>query len=153
IFGGTAPEGASAMKLLVPVDGSEPALRAVMQAIAIAKGAKRSEILLATVQNPMGPEWGEVGMIDPRMVEEAVQRSGERALHQAIARVKAAKLSFRCKIESGPIARTLARIAHQEKVDQIVMGTRGLGGVRGLLLGSVTTQLVHLAAVPVTLVK
>jgi nucleotide-binding universal stress UspA family protein len=33
------------------------------------------------------------------------------------------------------------------------MGTRGLGGVRGLLLGSVTTQLLHLADVPVTLVK
>ncbi|MBV8321628.1 MAG: universal stress protein, partial [Hyphomicrobiales bacterium] len=33
------------------------------------------------------------------------------------------------------------------------MGTRGLGGVRGLLLGSVATQLLHLVDVPVTLVK
>jgi nucleotide-binding universal stress UspA family protein len=33
------------------------------------------------------------------------------------------------------------------------MGTRGMGGVRGLILGSVATQVVHLASVPVTLVK
>jgi nucleotide-binding universal stress UspA family protein len=38
-------------------------------------------------------------------------------------------------------------------VQHIVMGTRGLGGVRGLLLGSVATQLLHLTDVPVTLVK
>jgi nucleotide-binding universal stress UspA family protein len=141
------------MKLLVPVDGSEPALRAVMQAVAIAKGARRSEILLITVQNPVGPELGELGMLDPLLAQEAARRSGERALRKAIARVRAAKLRFRCKIESGPIAPAIAKIARQEEIDQIVMGTRGLGGVRGLLLGSVTTQLVHLATVPVTLVK
>jgi nucleotide-binding universal stress UspA family protein len=44
-------------------------------------------------------------------------------------------------------------VAHEEEVAQIIMGTRGLGEMRGLLLGSVTTQLLHLADVPVTLVK
>jgi nucleotide-binding universal stress UspA family protein len=44
-------------------------------------------------------------------------------------------------------------VAREEDVAHIIMGTRGLGGVRGLLLGSVTTQLLHLADVPVTLVK
>jgi len=38
-------------------------------------------------------------------------------------------------------------------VGHVFMGTRGLGGVRGLLLGSVATQLLHLVDVPVTLVK
>ena len=46
------------------------------------------------------------------------------------------------------------RIAGEEKADHIIMGTRGLGGIRGLLLGSVSTQVLHLAGdVPVTLVK
>ena len=45
-------------------------------------------------------------------------------------------------------------IAGEEKADHIIMGTRGLGGIRGLLLGSVSTQVLHLAGdVPVTLVK
>ena len=33
------------------------------------------------------------------------------------------------------------------------MGTRGLGGIQGLLLGSVATQVIHLAKVPITLIK
>jgi nucleotide-binding universal stress UspA family protein len=55
--------------------------------------------------------------------------------------------------ERGVVAATIDRLAREEHVAHIIMGTRGLGGVRGLLLGSVTTQLLHLADVPVTLVK
>ncbi|ARP81841.1 hypothetical protein CAL12_14125 [Bordetella genomosp. 8] len=41
----------------------------------------------------------------------------------------------------------------QHKCDQIVMGSRGLGTTAGLWLGSVTTKTLHLAQVPVTIVK
>jgi nucleotide-binding universal stress UspA family protein len=44
-------------------------------------------------------------------------------------------------------------VAGEEHVAHIIMGTRGLGGVRALLLGSVATQLLHLVDMPVTLVK
>ena len=50
--------------------------------------------------------------------------------------------------ERGALAATIDRVAREEHVAHIIMGTRGLGGVRGLLLGSVTTQLLHLAGVP-----
>lgn len=55
--------------------------------------------------------------------------------------------------EGGPVAATIDRVARAEGVAQIVMGTRGLGGVGGLLLGSVGTQLLHLSDVPVAFVK
>jgi nucleotide-binding universal stress UspA family protein len=54
---------------------------------------------------------------------------------------------------AGQVAKTIADVAREEGVGQIVMGTRGLGGVQGLLLGSVATQVIHLAEVPVTLIK
>jgi nucleotide-binding universal stress UspA family protein len=141
------------MKILVPVDGSEPSLRAVTLAIKLAKGARTSRILLVTVQTLAALDAGDLRILDPSLAHEAARRSGEKALRRAVARVKAAKLRFSTRVEFGPIAKTLARIARNEHVGHIVMGTRGLGGVRGLLLGSVATQLIHLATVPITLVK
>jgi nucleotide-binding universal stress UspA family protein len=44
-------------------------------------------------------------------------------------------------------------VAEEQRVDGIVMGTRGLGPVKGLVLGSVANKVIHLAEVPVTLVK
>jgi nucleotide-binding universal stress UspA family protein len=55
--------------------------------------------------------------------------------------------------ERGAVPATIDRVAREEHAAQIIMGTRGLGGVRGLLLGSVATQLLHMTDVPVTLVK
>jgi nucleotide-binding universal stress UspA family protein len=55
--------------------------------------------------------------------------------------------------ERGAVAATISRVAGEEHVAHIIMGTRGLGGVRALLLGSVATQLLHLVDMPVTLVK
>jgi nucleotide-binding universal stress UspA family protein len=47
----------------------------------------------------------------------------------------------------------IARVAREAGCGHIVMGTRGLGALAGLALGSVATKVVHLAEVPVTLVR
>jgi nucleotide-binding universal stress UspA family protein len=47
----------------------------------------------------------------------------------------------------------IAQVAREEDIQHIVMGTRGLGSIQGLLLGSVATKVIHLADVPITLIK
>jgi nucleotide-binding universal stress UspA family protein len=44
-------------------------------------------------------------------------------------------------------------VAREKSIDHIVMGARGLGSIQGLLLGSVATKVIHLAEVPITLIK
>jgi nucleotide-binding universal stress UspA family protein len=53
----------------------------------------------------------------------------------------------------GAIADTIVAVAREVDADQIVMGNRGLGPLRGAVLGSVSARVVQLARIPVTLVK
>ena len=53
----------------------------------------------------------------------------------------------------GDPAETIAKVAREQACDLIVMGTRGLGTVTGVLLGSVATKVIHLSDRPVLLVK
>ena len=50
-------------------------------------------------------------------------------------------------------AEVICRYAKEKGCDQIFMGTRGLGSVSSLVLGSVATKVIHLSPVPVLLVK
>jgi nucleotide-binding universal stress UspA family protein len=53
----------------------------------------------------------------------------------------------------GHAGETIAEYVRQQHCNAVIMGTRGLGSTRGLVLGSVATKVVHLVNVPVTLVK
>jgi nucleotide-binding universal stress UspA family protein len=53
------------------------------------------------------------------------------------------------KIVEGGVAHAIADLARDTGADIIVVGTRGLGPVAGLLLGSVTHRLLHIAPCPV----
>ena len=51
------------------------------------------------------------------------------------------------------MAETIAAYSNNCGCDQIIMGTRGMGSLEGLLLGSISTKVLHMVKVPVTLVK
>ena len=92
-------------------------------------------------------------MAPPDWFEEVASRGSEEALKSALSKCKGANIAFKPLVRAGQVAKTIAEVAREEGVGQIVMGTRGLGGIQGLLLGSVATQVIHLAEVPLTLVR
>ena len=140
------------MKLLVAVDGSPASLRAVNMAIEFAGGRQPASVILLTVQNPtmLGPD---TGLMLAAWTEEEEERAGEEALKEAVAECQAAGIQFTTRNERGVPAVMIDQVARQENVDHIIMGSRGLGSVRGLLVGSVATKVLHLVNVPVTIVK
>jgi len=142
------------MKILVPVDGSPASIRAVRLAIDQVKTLPEASLVLVNVQNFSGlslPE--DTKIIPPAWIEQKEERAARKALKDAVTTCCEAGISYITRAERGGVAATIDRVAREEHVQHIYMGTRGLGGVRGLLLGSVTTQLLHLVDVPVTLVK
>jgi nucleotide-binding universal stress UspA family protein len=141
-------------KTLVAVDGSPASLRAVKLAIEHLRPLAGGSLLLVNVQNfgTLGLAEG-AGIMPLAWIEQEEQQAAARTVHDAVAACQQAGVAYSVRAEQGPVAATIDRVAREEKVDGIFMGTRGLGEMRGLLLGSVTTQLLHLAGAPVTLVK
>ena len=68
-----------------------------------------------------------------------------------VARRERAKVQLEMRV--GLPATEIARMADSLGAGEIVMGTRGMGGVKGLFMGSVAMKVVHLSKCPVTLVK
>ena len=139
------------MRILVPVDGSAGALRAVQHAAAVVK--EGAEVELVNVQPPM-PLYGMVrAYMRAPQYRAACAALADKALQPAIKLLKRERVAHRAHVMYGEPGATIADAARRLKCRAIVMGTRGQSAVGNLLLGSVATKVIHLAKVPVTLVK
>lgn len=142
------------LKLLVSVDGSESAVRAVEHMITKLAWFKDGvEIHLLNVQHPMPYGNRVTSVLGQDKVNQYHHDEGIAALQPARAKLDAAGIKYAFHIGVGEAAETIVHYAREKGCDQIVMGTRGLGSTAGLLLGSVATKVIHLAEVPVLLVK
>lgn len=138
-------------KIMVPVDGSDYSVRAMQEAIRIA-GAEPSEIFALNVQPPIVSGHARM-FLSKEVIQDYYDSEGNLALKTVEPVLAQSGLTFRLDKRIGPVAETIAEYAGEHGCDLIVMGTRGLGSVKGMLLGSVATKVVHLASMPVTLVK
>ena len=142
------------MKTLAAVDGSPASLRALKFAIDQMKPMLEGSLVLLNVQNygTLGLA-GDAGIMSSAWIEQEEREAARQALQDAAIACRAAGVDYVTRSEQGPVAATIYRVAHEENVAHIIMRTRGLGGIRGLILGSVATQLLNVVDVPVTLVK
>jgi nucleotide-binding universal stress UspA family protein len=141
-------------KILTPLDGSAASLRALDFALEMLARNPAASLVLLHVQNvgSIDPA-GASAVMPPDWLQNAASQASAQALSGASKKCESAGAAFKTIVRVGQTAKTIAEVAREEGVAQIVMGTRGLGGVQGLLLGSVATQVIHLAEVPITLIK
>lgn len=138
--------------ILLPVDGSENSSRAVQRAIEIFKESGEARLQVITAYPPIVS--GNVkSFFSAEDIQSFYQEEGQKALAPAKGLLDAAGIPYEAEVVVGPVAQTIADYAKKKKVDTIVMGTRGLGTVTGLVLGSVTTKVLSLVDIPVLLVK
>lgn len=140
------------LKALVPVDGSPNSLRVVEHVIELVRGREPMEIVLLNVQEPT-EAWEVRSFLKPEELAAMQVAKGGDALAPARARLDAAGILCTPRVEIGPVAGTIARIARELGCNKIVMGTHGHSAIENLLLGSVATEVIRLTDVPVTLVK
>lgn len=139
------------LKLLLPVDGSPSAERAGAYVAKLWPHQQDTELHLLNVQPPLS---GDIASFVPAATIADFHH--EQALRETKAvrtLLEQANISYSLHTVTGPIAETIAQYAQQLSIDQIIMGSRGMSAIGNLLLGSIATKVIHLAPVPVTLVK
>jgi nucleotide-binding universal stress UspA family protein len=135
--------------LLVPIDGSDTALRALKYACTRFEAGGYGTLVALNVQTPMPSS----AFVSREMIRAHHARQSEEALAPARALAARCNVPLDCRVVIGEPAAAIIAAVRKTRGDEIVMGTRGLGRLGGLLLGSVAMKVVQLAPVPVTLVK
>lgn len=138
--------------ILVPIDGSEQARRALKYAINFVKEGFPADIHIINVQ-PIVLPLGELPLIDADLIEKAQQEQAKKLLKSAGALLDKAALKYNSHCEIGPIAGSIVNYAKSHNCDSIIMGTRGMGAFGNLVLGSIANQVIHQAEIAVTLIK
>lgn len=140
------------MKILLAVDGSPHSDRAVGHLLALVAAGCQVETHLLNVRIPI--ESGEVRLfIKPEELDSYYREEGQAELASARALLDGAGLPHTDHIAVGHVGQTIARYAREKNFDLVIMGTHGRGALQYLLLGSVASQVIKEAGVPVSLVK
>lgn len=151
--------------VVLGVDGSAESLRALEFALIQAGGRGVPLRVLRTWQFPIGawgtamPGWnlaaapGQTAGVPPGYDPEEIRRAERQALDELLAQPRRdhPDVEVRPEVVLGSPAGTL--IDATTTAQLVVVGSRGRGGFRGLLLGSVSQQVMHHAACPVAVVR
>ena len=142
-------------RILVPLDGSRLAERALAEAADLAK-VNNSEIwLLQSVEFP--EYWGEeyAGMHAlPSMISTEEQEAAAREyLRQSAEQLTRVGISAQIVVTTGHAASAISDVVSDNDIDLIVMSTHGRSGLSRWVFGSVAEKVVRLAECPVLLIR
>ena len=123
------------MRILLAVDGSSPSLLAARFVRRLFHELKEAQVVVVHVHDERGEE------------------EGRRVAADALAILQEDGIAFQLEVGPGEPAPMIVERAQQHHCDLIVMGARGLGGLRGAVLGSVSAKVSQSSGIPVTLVS
>ncbi len=136
-------------KLLLAVDGSDHSLKAAKLAGNLARLSGGS-LRVITAYEELPRYLGE-----PNLSQAIAERTekAEKILNEATKEIGEIPGSYETEILSGDPAETILRVVDIYDINLIIMGTRGQGGIKSLLVGSQSHKVVSTAPCPVMLVR
>lgn len=139
-------------KILVPLDGSEIAKKALDQAEKLAK-AFESEIVLFQVV-PFMPIYGSPELVTPLIIDEKQKELAEKYLFDLAEELKMKGFKVRAIVRTGQqVAAEIIDFAKEEGVDLMVMCTHGRSGISRWVLGSIALKVLTRAETPILLIR
>ncbi len=147
-----ALEGWQPHVIVVGVDGSEAAIDAVRVAVDLAR-ARSARLYIVTVVRPPEGWWGIVG--SPPTAEamgDSLSEAQRNVLDRALRAVDLTEVDYETQEEIGEPSSRLIDVCTRVDADVLVVGRRGAGLLRRMMVGSVANHLVHEAPCPVLVV-
>lgn len=137
-------------KILVPIDGSRSAHRALEHACLMQRADGGTLHLLHIVEPPVAVDHlgAETGSTPLDYTPEKGHEKGESLLRSAWSQVGSPSSEVHFHVEDNPPGRperTIVKLAEALDIDTIVMGSRGLSDLKGLVVGSVSHKVSHVA--------
>ena len=145
------------MRILVATDGSQHAIRAADLALRLVRELKQADVIVVNVGHIPDVALAAAGVsggpVDLGGLIESLDQAGKRILDQVAEVFDGVDIAVRRDYRTGNPAAGIVEAAREHRADLIVMGSRGLGQIGGLVLGSVSERVLHLAHSPVLIVR
>lgn len=135
--------------IVIGLDGSERSLKALLYGQSL--GDKYGATLILVHAYPHTSDLRDFEGYASLLAKR--KNSGERVLDGGVELMAETTIVFEKDLLEGPAADALISVAEIRDADLIILGTRGLGAVKGLLFGSVASKVSHHAPCPVLLVR
>lgn len=140
-----------ASKILVPVDGSENSFRAFERALELAKGNGAQVTAVLVIEEPPTVYVESQKLLDQLL--ENFRKESAKVLDKYEEDAEKQGLKVETAVMEGDPASNILGYAEKGGFDMIVMGSRGLGKFRGMVLGSTSRKVLQNAKCPVLIVK
>lgn len=141
---------ANIKKILVPIDGSKNSQRGLDMAISLARKLEATVVGICVVYAQPRSEFRGTPSVEKGSYEKV-----KKLMDEAKTRAAKSGIVFDEKILYGDVGYNIIKFAHNKKnkIDLIVIGSRGQGAARQMFFGSVSNHILHAANLPVLVIK
>ena len=134
--------------IVLAFDGSEYSHKALRCAKSLAERFEANLWLVHVFSNPSDL----LGYTDYEKLFAKRKSAAQAVLDDARRKLGSTSFTVQDELREGSESESILKVAKNREADLIVMGTRGLGAVKGFLVGSVSRKVIHYAACPVMVV-
>ena len=135
-------------KILLPLDGSPNSFRGLNEAILLARSCVAKITAIFVMERIPDKDFRRIGTFEKNMLKNA-----DKFLQKARIRAAQNGIDLHPVTAFGDPAGTIVSFAKNKNQDIIIIGARGLGGIKEKFLGSVSNYVLHKSKIPVLVVK